>query len=137
MQTQQRDRRRRVSCRRRRILKRLPPRPQYAERVSFVRLPVFPAARIKESSRRRIVEFRHHRVPDRLRKAEVAEIRRRLVGIETGNHRKSIVIKHAGNVAPLRLRIGVSNHMLHPALRIPSLGKQPVQRAQRKTARLR
>ena len=150
MQTQQRNRRRRISRWSRRILKRFPPCPQNAQCGFFVRGPVrrsarSPTARIKESAIHRIEELRHHRVADRPRKSEVAQHRRRLVSVKTSNHRESIVIEHARDsdrgsatvFALLHPRIRVSNHMLHPALRIPSLGEQPIERAQSKVARLR
>src|ERR1700674_218956 len=97
MQTQQRNRRRRISRWSRRILKRFPTCPQNAKCGFFVRGSArrsarSPTPRIKESAIHRVEELRHHRVANRPRKSEVAQYRRRLVSVKTSNHRESIVI---------------------------------------------
>ena len=112
MQPQQRNRRRRISRRSRRILKRFPPRPQNTKRSFSVGGSNRRDRRIKEPTFIRVEETRHHRIRNRPRKAKITQVRRSLVGIKASNHRESVIIEPARSFPPLRLRIGISNHVL-------------------------
>jgi len=73
----------------------------------FVRGP----ARVKESAFYRIEEARDHNIRNGSPKAEVAQVRRRFVSVQAGDHREGIIVEHASSLAPLGLGIGVRNHV--------------------------
>ena len=109
MQSQQRNRGHRISRRRRRILQGLAASGEHAQtRALGSRFG------IEKSSGCWVEELLDHRVADRPRELEVAEVGSRLVSINAGNRSRSVVIEQAGDFAEFGLRIGVSDHVQQP-----------------------
>ncbi len=130
VQAQQRNRSRRISRRRRRVLKRLAPRREHAQHFAFD-IPFG----VEKSSRSLIEEFFDHGIDDRFSEFEVREIRRCLVRIQAGQGCESIIIEQAAHLALGRHGVGVGEHVQQTLLGTPSLGQHAIERAQRELPR--
>ncbi len=106
MHSQESNRRHRISRRCGGILQRLAACCQHAKALAVSR-----RFAVKKTSGGCVVEARDHRIGNCLREFEVAEVRGRLICVETGEHRECIVLEHPGYLAMRSRRIGVGNHM--------------------------
>ena len=143
VQPQQRDGGGGVAGRRGRILEGLAPGRKRADLrrssgapplAGFAKGGDFDFSYIEESAAGLVIEPLDHGIADAAGKVEVAERGRGFIGIETGNRGEGVIIQQAGDVAMLRLRVGVGDDVFKPGLRLPRFCQNAVQRAQREVA---